>query len=344
MKNAFDERSRGLREPLRRRWLAGAGGLALAPLAGAFSRIAKAQGGYPTKPITVVSPFPPGGLNDTCARVVAKAIQDGLGRPAIVENRPGGGTMIAMEYVSRSAPDGHTLVICSDTNMAVVPNLATGLSFSLQNDFAPVTLLVIAPAVLVVRPGLKVDSLKDLVALAKANPGKISFASAGNATPPHMIGEMFKLRAGIDVTHIAFKGATPGLLAVMGDHVDFMFIDMASASAQVKAGKAKVLAVSTLQRARALPEVPTVAEQGYPGFEGRAWLGLAARAGTPPDIIETLNRVVVEQTKRPEVGGVFGQQGAELTTMSSQRFVAMIADERARFGQLIRSANIKLEG
>lgn len=327
----------------RRRALQALGGGALA-LAAQGPGAAFAQAGFPSKVITVVSPFPPGGLNDTCARVTAKALQDVLGKPTIVENRPGAGTMIAMNHVAQTPPDGHTLVICSDTNLAVMPHLATGLNFSLQNDFAPVTLLVIAPAVLVVRPGLNINSLQDLVALAKANPGKLSFASAGNATPPHMVAENFKQRAGIDVVHAAFKGATPGLLAVMGDHVDFMFIDMASASAQIKAGKAKALAVSTLKRSPALPDVPTVAELGYPGFEGRAWLGVAARAGTPPAIIETLNRAILEGTKKPEIGGIFAQQGAELSTTSPQQFTAMIEAERARFGQLIRSANIKLEG
>ncbi len=328
----------------RRRILTAAAGLAVAPVAALWPAAVHAQAPFPNRPIVVVSPFPPGGLNDTCARMVAKALQDVLGKPAIVENRPGGGTMIALDHVARTPPDGHTLVVCSDTNMAVLPNLATGLKFSLQNDFAPVTQLAVTPMVLLTRPGLKVESLKDLVALAKANPGKLSFGSSGNATPPHMIGEQFKQRAGIDVQHVAFKGAAPALLAVMGDHLDFIFIDLASASAQIKAGKIKGLAVSTQKRAQLLPDIPAVAELGYPGFDCRGWVGLSARAGTPPAIIDILNRAVVEGTRKPEVGGVLAQQGSELTTTSPQVFAAMIEEERTRFGKLIREANIKLEG
>ena len=313
-----------------------------AALAAGFAAIASAQG-FPSKPLVVISPFPPGGLNDTSARAVARSLQDGYGRPAVVENRPGGGTMIALEHLSKQAPDGHTLLIAGDTNLAVMPHLAKGLTFSLENDFAPVTLLVVAPAVLVVRPGLAVNSVQDLVNAAKATPGKLAFASAGNATPPHMIGELFKARAGIDVSHVPFKGAAPGLLGVMGDHVDFMFIDIASASSQLKSNKVKVLAVSTAKRSSYVPDVPTVAEQGFAGFEGRAWQGVIVRAGTPPDIIANLNRVIIEGMKKPENGGVYAAQGAELATSTPAQFETMIREERAKFGALVKAANVKLD-
>jgi len=297
---------------------------------------------YPSRVITVISPFPPGGLNDTSARAVAKALQAELGKPAIVENRPGGGTMIALEHLSRQPADGHTLLICGDTNMAVMPHLQRNLSFSLERDFAPVTLLVSAPAVLLVRPSLAVRSVQDLIALAKAQPGKLSYASAGNATPPHMLAEQFKARSGLAISHVPFKGAAEGMLNVLGDHVDFMFVDLASASAQVKSGKAKAIAVSTAARSRLLPDVPTVAESGLPGFEGRAWQGVIARAGTPAETIALLNRHIIKGMNRPEIGGVYESQGAELATSTPEQFAAMIADERDKAGKLIQQAGIKL--
>jgi len=314
----------------------------LAALASGVATTATAQS-FPSKPLVVISPFPPGGLNDTSARAVARSVQEGYGRTALVDNRPGGGTMIALEYLSKQPADGHTMLIAGDTNMAVMPHLAKGLTFSLENDFAPVTLLVVAPAVLLVRPGLAVNSVQELVAAAKAAPGKMSFASAGNATPPHMIGELFKARAAIDVSHVPFKGAAPGLLGVMGDHVDFMFIDIASASTQLKSGKVKVLAVSTAKRSSYVPDVPTVAEQGFAGFEGRAWQGVIVRAGTPADTIASLNRTIIEGMKKPENGGVYALQGAELATSTPAQFDAMIRDERAKFGALVKSANVKLD-
>ena len=327
----------------RRRKLFTAATLApLGILAGGLPGRSRAAIAFPTRSLTVISPFPPGGLNDTSARAVAKGLQAELGHTAIVENRPGAGTMIALEHLARQPADGHTILICGDTNMAVMPHLQRNLSFSLEKDFAPITLLVVAPAVLIVRPGLRANSVQELIALAKAQPSKLSYASAGNATPPHMIGELFKLRAGVNISHVPFKGASEGLLNVMGDHVDFMFIDLASASAQVKSGKARALAVTTLTRSKFLPELPTVAESGLPGFEGRAWQGAIARNGTPPEIIATLNRAIVKGMARPEIGGVYEGQGAALNTSTPEQFAAMIADERDKAGKLIKAAGIEL--
>ena len=324
---------------LRRRKLLAAA--ALAPAATLLGTPARSAD-FPSRTITVISPFPPGGLNDTSARAVARALQAELGRNAIVENRPGGGTMIALEHLARQAPDGHTLLICGDTNMAVMPHLQPSLSFSLEKDFAPITLLVSAPAVLVVRPSLAVKSLQDLIALAKAQPGKLSYASAGNATPPHMIAEQFKSRTGLAIAHVPFKGATEGLMNVLGGHVDLMFVDLATASAQVKANKVHTLAVSTANRSKLLPDVPTIAESGLPGFEGRAWQGVITRQGTPTEVIHVLNRAIVAGMQRPEIGGIYDAKGAELATSTPEQFAAMIVDERAKAGRLIQQAGIKL--
>jgi tripartite-type tricarboxylate transporter receptor subunit TctC len=301
-----------------------------------------AEAPYPSKTLIVISPFPPGGLNDTSARAVSRALQASLGVSSIVENRPGAGTMIALEHLARQPADGHTLLICGDTNMAVMPHLQKNLSFSLESDFAPVTSLVSAPAVLIVRPTLKANSVAQLIALAKASPGKLSYASAGNATPPHMIGELFKLRAGIAVEHIPFKGAAEGLLNVMSDQVDFIFVDIASASSQVRSGKVRALAVSTSTRSRLLPQLPTVAESGLSGFDGRAWQGVIVRAGTPAARIATLNHAIVEGIVRPEIGAVFETQGATLATSTPQEFGQMIQAERSKFGELIKAAHIEL--
>ena len=305
--------------------------------------LSMAQANYPSKPIVVISPFPPGGLNDTSARSVAKAIQEVTGKTTLVENRPGGGTMIALEHLSKQPADGYNLLIAGDTNMAVMPHLTQSLNFSLTQDFKGVTSLVVAPTVLLIRPGLEAKTVNELVAIAQARPGKLSFASAGNATPPHMVGELFKALTKIEVTHVPYKGAIPALIDIMGNNVDFIFIDLPSASAQLKSGKVHALAVTSPKRLTLFPELPTVAESGLPGFEGRSWQGVIVRKGTPPEIITWLNRVILEGMKKPLIGGIYATQGAELFLSSPTEFDQMIKDERNKFGQLISSANIKLE-
>jgi tripartite-type tricarboxylate transporter receptor subunit TctC len=325
----------------RRQILEGALGVLLAPAAASFS--AQAQTGYPSRPITVVSPFSPGGLNDTCSRAVARGLQDAFGQSVVVENRPGANTLIGLEQVARSAPDGHMLVTVSDANMTYMPGLVSRLSFSLEKDFAPITLLSIVPLLLIVRSGLDVASAEDLIRLAKANPGKLSFSSAGVTSAPRMAGELFQWMSGTKMVHVPYKGATPAITDVMAGHVDLMFADAGSAGALVRAGKVRAIGISTARRSPLFPDIPPIAETGLPDFEAKLWIGMATRAGTPPDIVQRLNREIVASMQRPEVGGVIASQGVELMTNSPEEFARMIEADRARFAQVIKTTGIKLE-
>jgi tripartite-type tricarboxylate transporter receptor subunit TctC len=291
-----------------------------------------AQTGYPSRTVTVVSPFAPGGLNDMCARAVAKGLQQAFAQPVIVENRPGANTLLAMGQVARSAPDGHLLVTCTDTNMVYLPTIAPKQQFSLENDFAPITLLCAVPTLLIVRPGLQLNSVADLIAAGKAQPGKLTFASAGVASVAHIAGELFKWQAGVNMVHIPYRGAILGLTDVISGHVDLMFADLGTASELITAGRARAVGMTWCGRASKFPDVPT--------FDGRAqglrgpplgWRRSSSRnAG---QIIRRLNKEIVASMHDPSVGGVIANLGAEIVTNSPDDFEAMIVRERTRFAQ-----------
>ena len=316
---------------------------AAATLAASGLRPAAAQTAFPSRPITVVSPFAPGGLNDVCSRAVARGLQEKFNQTVVVENRPGGNTLIAMEHVARSAPDGHTLITVSDLNMTFLPALVSKLTFSIEKDFVPVTLLCVVPFLLIVRSGLDVNSAADVIKLAKANPGKLSFASAGATSGPRMAGELFKLSSGISMTHVPYRGAALAITDVMAGHVDIMFADMGSAAALVKGGKVRAIGISAPQRAAAFADVPPISETGLPGFDAKLWIGICTRAGTPVDIVRTLNREIIASLKRPEIAGPILGQGVEITTNTPEDFARMIDADRARFAEVIRTTGIKIE-
>jgi tripartite-type tricarboxylate transporter receptor subunit TctC len=319
-------------------------GILVAAASACIDRVANAQATYPSKTVVVVSPFAPGGLNDICARSVANGLRQSFTQQSvIVENRPGGGTLIGLERVARSAPDGHVLATVTDSSMVYLPGMVSKLSYSLEDDFAPITMLCVVPTIIIVRPGLDIRSVRDLISMAKANPGKLTFGSAGIASVAHMAPELFKWRTGIDMTHVPYKGAAPALADVMAGHIDIMFADIGTAAAQVKAGRVRPIAISSLRRSPSMPDVPTIAESGVDGFEVKLWIGLAARAGTPTDIIQRLNREVVSFMQRPEVGGIIAATGAEIVTYSPERFSEIIREDRARFAPIIKAAGIKFE-
>ena len=313
-------------------------GSAIMPMAS----IVGAQPKYPSRTVVVVSPFSAGGLNDMCSRAVARGLQQTLNETVVVENRPGGNTMIGLEHVARSAPDGHTLVTVSDANMTYLPSLMPNLSFSLEKDFAPITMIGIVPMVIIVRPGLDVNSVRDLIALAKAQPGKLNFASAGVGTAPHMTGELFKFRAGVNMVHVPYKGAMLAVTDVIAGHVDLMFADLGTALNHIKSGKVRAIAITTKERKSTLPDLPPIADT-LDGFDARLWIGMAARAGTPVDIIRRLNHDIVASLQKPEIGGLISSQGMTLATNSVEEFTRMIAEDRMRFAKIIRSGGIKLE-
>lgn len=298
---------------------------------------------YPSRPIRVISPFPPGGFNDLACRAVALGLQQELGGTVLVENKPGAGGLVATEFVVNGPADGYTLLMASNTGLAILPHLVTGLKYHLVKDFAPVSVASHAANVLVVRPGLESRSVKELIELAKSKPGALNFGSSGIGTPQHMIGEMFKSAAGVDIVHVPYKGTMAGLNDIMAGRVDIMFSDLPSAAGLVKSGKLRTLAVSTQARTPFLPEVPTIGESGLPGFAASTWVGIIVRAGTPPEIIQRLSRAMVASLQRADLRGGLVNIGAEPGGSTPEQFAKLIADDGERWGKIIRAAGIKLD-
>ena len=265
---------------------------------------------YPTKPIRIVVPFPAGGTTDVLARAAAQKLTESLGQPAVVDNRPGAGGNIGAELVAKSPPDGYTLLMGTVGTHAINPSLYPKMPYDHVKDFAPVILVAGVPNVLVINPALPVNSVQELIAYAKANPGKLNFASSGNGTSIHLSGELFKTMAGVQMTHVPYKGSAPALQDLVGGQVQLMFDNLPSSLALIKGGKLKALAVTSSARAAALPDVPTLAESGLPGFEASSWFGLLAPAGTPQPIILKVNGDVAKWLASPEAKEKLLAQGA----------------------------------
>jgi tripartite-type tricarboxylate transporter receptor subunit TctC len=294
---------------------------------------------YPSRTITVVSPFEPGGLNDISARVVAKGLEAAFKQTVITENRPGGSTILGMSYLARSEPDGCTLLTCSD-RIVCFPTIGK-TPFDIETAFAPVTRLVVVPMFLLTRPGLGVNSVAELIAMAKAKPD-LTFASTGPGSTTHLTGELFKIRTGVPLTHVPFRGALPALSAVLGGHIDVMFADMGSSSSFMKSGQLHAIAVASARRNKNFPNVPTFAEAGVSDFEKSLWIGLLARAGTPAPIIKRLNQEVVKALGEPENARVLENLGAEIATDTPEEFSQLISSERARVAPILKAENIHI--
>ncbi|MEH3086857.1 MAG: tripartite tricarboxylate transporter substrate binding protein [Xylophilus ampelinus] len=310
-------------------------------LAGAH-RAASAQSPFPGRPVRILVPFAPGGPTDLMARAVAKPMAQALGQPVVVENKPGGGGVIALGEVARQPADGHTLAfpsILAVTNPALMPNYP----YDTLKDFAGVTVVGFIPHALVVRPDFPARDLPGLVALAREKPGGMSYASSGNGTSAHLAGALFAQRAGIQATHVPYRGAGPAVQDLLGGQVQWMFLDMSSALAQIQAGKLRALAVATARRFDGLPQLPTVAEQGYPGFEVHGWYGLWARAGTPAPVLDRLHREVRAALETEEVRGAFRMQGIAPGGMPPAEYQALIREDLAEWKQTIARLGIKLE-
>ena len=303
---------------------------------------ALAQAPFPSKPIRIIVGTPPGGANDTVARIVAQRM-DALGRPVIVENRPGAAQMIAAELVAKSAPDGTTLLIASQTILAVAPIINHVTSFDPLKDFAAVTLIGSTPLVLVVNPSVKANSVKDLIAIGKAKPGELNFGSGGVGTTPHMAGELFAMMTGIKMTNISYKGEQPALTDILGAQLPMMFSNVAAAMPHVKSGKLRGLAVTSAARIDAAPGLPTVAESGVPGYETETWLGLIASAATPPDIVARLNAEVQRVLALTDVREKLQAQGLSIARSTPEQFAAHIRSEHAKWSKVIKDAGIKAE-
>ncbi len=298
---------------------------------------------YPTKPIRMIVPFPPGGTTDILARVAGQKITEAFGQQVIVDNRPGAGGNIGTELVAKSAPDGYTLLTDPGSTLTINPSLYAKLPYDVLKDFAPITIIAAVPNLLVVHPSLPVKSVRDLIILAKARPGQLNYASTGAGQSTHLSMELFKTMAGINVVHIPYKGSSPALADLLGGQVSLMFDNMPSSLPHVKAGKLRALAVSTLKRSPAMPQLPTVAESGLPGFEVSVWFGVLAPAGTSRDIVSKLNSAIVKSLQSPDVRERLAGQGAEAIGNTPEQFTAQMQRDLVKWAKVVKDSGVKLD-
>jgi tripartite-type tricarboxylate transporter receptor subunit TctC len=323
-----------------RRLLAACAVLVTAVLAFAFPAQADT---FPSRTVKLVVPFPPGGPLDATGRAIAQKLTEAWGQSVIVENKPGAGGNIGAGYVAKSAPDGYTVVMGALSTHAVNPSLYPKMPFDAQRDFAPITLVAITPNVLVVNPSLPVHSVKELIAYAKANPGKLSFGSGSIGSAGHLAGELFKVDAGVDMVHVPYKGAAPAMQGLLAGDTQLMFDNLASAMSQVKAGKLRALAVTTAERSKLVSDLPTMAEAGVPGFDISTWYGLLAPAGTPPDLIAKWNADVTKILSAPEMRERLATQGAEAAPDSPADFAKFIASELVKYAKIVKASGAKVD-
>src|SRR5688572_6467419 len=298
---------------------------------------------YPSKAVRMIVPYPPGGGNDTLGRLFAAKLSDRMGQQFVVENRPGAGAMIGTEAAAKSAPDGYTILLSSIATHALSPNLYSRVPYDPVKDFAPITLLGIAPTVLVVPADLPARNLQEFIAAAKAKPGALAYASGGNGTPPHINAEVFKSVAGIDLLHVAYKGGGPALVDLMAGRVQAMLDTAASAMPHVRSGKLRALALSAPKRSPELPDLPTFAEAGLPQYDTNAWYSMHAPAGTPPDVVRRLNAELVAILKDPEILARFKQLATDPVGNSPEEFATFVRAELDKYARIIKAAGIKLD-
>jgi tripartite-type tricarboxylate transporter receptor subunit TctC len=299
--------------------------------------------GYPTKPIKIIVPFAAGGNVDITARLVAPGLSDALGQPVVVENKPGAGGTIGADLVAKSPPDGYTLLMGSNSTFSVAPSLYPNNPYNPLRDFAPVIMIASAPFVLVTNPATSPRTAAELVAQAKANPGKLTMASAGTGSSNHLVGELFQEISGARFTHIPYKGSGQALTDLMGGQVDLHFDQLTSASSHIQAGKLKALLVTAPQRVPMLPDVPTAAEAGYAKFQATNVTGLIAPAGTPREIIEKLSAATQKVIAQAAVKEKFAGLGAETVGGTPEEFGVYIKDDLAKWTRIVKDANVKVE-
>ena len=315
-------------------------GLALAASLAA-SATAMAQP-YPSKPVHLIVPFPPGGVTDLVGRIIAQRLSEGLGQQVIVENRGGGAGSIGAQMAARAAPDGYTLFMGTATH-AINATLMPNVGYELTRDFAPITLVASVPLLLAAHPSVPANDVKSLVAFAKGKPGQLNFASGSTGSASHLAGEMLKMAAGLDMTHVPYKGGGPALQDLIAGHVSIMFENMPSILPHVQGGKLRGLAVTGAKRSPAMPELPTMIESGFPGFEAGSWYGLYAPAGTPPQVLQKLHAEMMKALRTPEMQKQLSAQGADPVGNSPQEFAAFMRDEIAKWAKVIRDSGAKLD-
>lgn len=297
---------------------------------------------YPTRTVRMINPGPPGGGIDTVGRTIAQKLSGALGQPVVVDNRPGAGTTLASELVAKATPDGHTILIMSNS-YTITASLYKKLNYDPVKDFSAVTLLVIAPYILVVHPSVPARSVKELVALAKKRPGELFFASAGSGAGTHLAGELFKSMAQVDIMHVPYKGGAPAVTDLVGGHVQIMFNAWVSSTPLMKANRLRALAITSLKRSQLLPELPTLAESGLPGYEAGAWYGVLVPARTPAHIVSTLNLEIVKVLKLNDVREKLMSDGSEVIGSTPEEFSAYMKTDIERLAKLIATLGLRVE-
>ena len=317
---------------------------ALGALAVALALNAQAQAPYPNHAVKIIVPFPAGGTTDLLARETAQKLTQTLGQSFVVENRPGAAGNIGAEVVAKSPPDGYTMLMGTVGTHAINASLYEKMPYDHVKDFVPVVLVAGVPNVLVVNPSLPVKTVQELIAYAKANPGKLNFASSGSGTSIHLSGELFKTMTGVSMQHVPYKGSAPALADLVGGQVQLMFDNLPSSLALIKAGKLRAIAVTSLARSSALPDVPTIAESGLPGFEASSWFGLLVPTGTPKDVIVKVNGEVAKWLATPEAKEKLAAQGAIVATgLTPDDFTRHIASETTKWQKVVKDSGAKVE-
>ncbi len=297
---------------------------------------------FPEKPIRFIVPFPPGGGNDILARLIAPKMGESLGQPVVIDNRAGAGGNIGTDLAAKSPPDGYTIVIASN-QVTMNPALYAKLPFDIEKDFAPVALAASVPMVLAVHPSVPANNVRDLIALAKANPGKYNYSTPGSGTPQHIAYEVFNHAAGTKITHVPYKGTGPAIADLIAGQVQMAFGTMASVDQHIKAGKLRALAVATPKRSQAMPNVPTVAESALGGFDVSLWYSILAPAGTPAPILARLSAEVAKALAAPDVRDRLVSQGFEISYLPPEQMNALMKSDIARWGKSLREIGLKLE-
>jgi tripartite-type tricarboxylate transporter receptor subunit TctC len=297
---------------------------------------------YPSRPVKIVVPFAAGGPADVYARFLAQHLQEAMGQPFVIENRPGGGSVVGTEIVAKSAPDGYTLLLMSNTH-TVNESLMPNKPFQLMRDFTPVAPINYSDLVLVVNPAVPAKTLQELIALAKAQPGKLNYASSGPGTPYHMAGELFKSMAGVDIVHVPYKESSGARTGVLGAQVEMMFDAVTVMNEHVKAGKVRALATSGKVRSSVMPNVPTLSEAGVPGYDAVIWLGLLAPKNTPPAIVSRLNAEITKIVSRPQTQAEWAKQGAVAMTMTPDAFGKFLADDIVKWARIVKISGARAD-
>jgi tripartite-type tricarboxylate transporter receptor subunit TctC len=315
---------------------------AAALLAAALAPTPAAAQGYPAKTVRYVVPFPPAGATDILARWVAEKISPALGQPVVVENRPGAAGGVGTDFVAKSAPDGHTILMATAAQ-AISETLYVKQPFSFARDLAAVAQIARVPNVMEVHPSVPARTVREFIALAKARPGQLNFASSGAGTTLHMSGELFKLMTGTDLVHVPYKGSAPALTDLMGGQVSVMWDNLPASMPYIKAGRLRAIAITTATRYPGFPDLPTLSESGVPGYESSAWFGVVAPAATPREIVTRLNTEINRAVNLPDMKERFAQQGAIPVTGSPEDFAAWIRAEIAKWGKVVKASGARVE-